>query len=67
MKQFKMETYLLSKEFAMPDILDCDTPVRPIKHGDDLPAPVEQVPAGRPAPASFIAEWRKIIGGLLGR
>jgi hypothetical protein len=62
-----METYSLNKESAMPDVSSYDTPVRPIKPGDDLTSPADRAPAPRPAPVSFLNELRKILSGLSGR
>jgi hypothetical protein len=62
-----METYLLNKDAAMPDVSACDTPIRPINPGDDLTAPKDREPPDRPAPASFINELLKILSDLSGR
>lgn len=58
-----METYLLSKETAMPEVLNHDTPIRPIKPGDKVPEPADRLPA----PSPFMDELRNILVGLLGR
>ncbi len=47
----------------MPDVLRYDTPIRPIKPGDAVPAPADRLPV----PATFWDELRKIFVGLLGR
>jgi hypothetical protein len=62
-----MESYLLNKEFIMPQVLAYDTPIRPIKPGDRQPAPAERPAGSLPAPASFFVEWRRILMGRLGR
>ena len=58
-----METYSLNKETAMPDVLNYDTPIRPIKPADKVPSPADRLPV----PAAFMDELRNILGGLLGR
>lgn len=62
-----MESYLLNKESIMPDVLAYDLPIRPINPGDTKPAPADDAAGAPPAPVSFLAEWRKILGGRLGR
>jgi hypothetical protein len=51
----------------MPDVLAYDTPIRPIKPRDDVPAPADRLPAPEPAQATFVAVLHQMFVGLLGR